>query len=438
MRRRGTSVMWMNPMPEASRYIRDSFVEAFRWLRRVSIRSWILVFFGPLFALLAAWIGRIPASVVAVAAAPLVTVIVASVAADVRRKPFGTWLTKAVVAWAIAYVAVSIIAVPKHNLHDELLITQVAMEKISDGEDPYGANYRGTIVDLWTGHELRLSYVNGVYPGWDHYVYLPGFFAVSYPVYLIVHGLTGAYDQRIVYLIAYAALTVGAWMSLKRSPIREPLTLVFVLNPFFMNVTYGFNDLLPIALFAVTGYLMAHKKLFAAAVCYGLMLATKQTMALTIPFMIPAFIHTAATMKRSAVPMLAAVAATAALVILPFFLWSPSRFFNDTVSFFFSSTAYPIHGEGLSGLLKTAGLVTENQYFPFWIFQIFATLPLAAYFMRRTLRSPDLHEPFFGSAVTIGVLWFFSRYFLTSHAHGIILLLALSFIISESQRSYAS
>ncbi len=424
-------------MSNTPRYVRDAFAEAFRWLARVSFRSWILVFFGPLFALLTAWIGRIPAVVAAAVSVPMVMTVVASVIADVRRKPFGTWLTKAAVAWAIAYVAVSIVAVPKHKLHDELLITQVAMEKISSGEDPYGADYRGTIVDRWTGHDLKLSYVNGVYPGWDHYVYLPGFFAVSYPVYLVVHGLTGAYDQRIVYLMAYAALTIGTWMSLKRSPVREPLTLVFALNPFFMNVTYGFNDLLPIALFALTGFLMAHKKPFAAAVCYGLALATKQTMALTIPFMIPAFIHTAATMKRSVMPMLAVAAAAAAVVVLPFFLWSPSRFFNDTVGFFFSSTAYPIHGEGLSGLLKRAGLVTESQYFPFWIFQVAATLPLVGYFMRRTLRSSDLREPFFGAAVTIGVLWFFSRYFLTSHAHGIILLIALSFIISESQRTHA-
>lgn len=425
-------------MVRAPQYVRASFAEAFQWLRRVSLRTWMVIFLGPAFAFLVVNSGRAPAPVAWYAAILLAIWIVALVIADARRTPFGSWATKAVIAWAIAVIAVSIGATSKVAQHDELLLTEVAMEKVQRGDDPYGADYRGTLVDRWTGHSQRLSYVNGVYPGWDHYVYFPGFLVLGYPVYAVVHGITGMYDQRIVHVLAYAALVAGAWLSLRRSPRREALTLIVALNPFLMNVAYGLNDLVPIALLALAGFSLAGKKPIAAAVWYGLALATKQTTALTIPFMLPMLVRTARQAQTQPTRVLAVAAVTAAIVVVPFFVWSPSRFFDDTVRFFFSAAAYPIHGDGLSGLFARIGLVTEGQYYPFWIFQIAATVPLLAYFVRKTLRSHDLGVPFFASAVTIGVLWFFSRYFLTSHAHGIILLLILSFVISESQRSIAT
>ena len=236
--------------------------------------------------------------------------------------------------------------------------------------------------------------------------------------------------------MAYALLVFGSWWSLKRSPVREPLTLAFALNPFFMNVTYGFNDLLPVALLALTGFLLVRRKFIGTAIVYGLALSTKQTMLLTLPFVLPALLRACRSRVRSWTVVFAVLSATVAAVMLPFFLWSPARFFDDTVRFFLSSTAYPIHGEGLSGLLIRTGAVTSTQYFPFWIFQAIGTIPLYVYFMRRARRTTSYHAPFFAAAVTIGVFWFLSRYFLTSHAHVIILLIILSFVISEAQRSH--
>lgn len=417
-------------------YVRASFIEVFRVLSGVSLRSWILLFLGPMYAFFGTWTGGVSTTVRMASAAPLVALVIWSAVADIVKRPAGTWITKAVMAWVILFIAMTIVIIPKYDLHDELLLTEAGLQKISGGVDPYGADYRGTIVDQWYGHSTHESYVNGVYPAWDHYVYLPGFFVASLPFYVVLHGITGWYDQRLIYLLAYAGILVGAWTQLKRSPIREPLTLILALNPFLTTASYGFNDLLPVMLLMMTGLAFARQRTYLAAAVYGLALATKQTMLLTVPFLLPVFIAKARIASRSLVRTACTVVGVAVAVVLPFFLWSPWHMYDDTMRFFFGSAAYPISGEGISSLLLMTGVVRADQYVPFWLLQLLIAVPLMVVLWRWAKRQPSLTGPFLGATGAICLLWFFSRYFLPAHAYVIILLIIISFVIGEVQRTH--
>ncbi len=422
-------------MPRIPHYVRESFTEVFSRLSGISLRSWFLVFLAPIYVFFGTWMSGISIWIRIVVALPLAVLVCWSVVADITKKSAGTWITRAVVAWVIIFIMITIIVVPKNHLHDELLLTEAGLQKITQGVDPYTANFRGTIVDRWYGHATHASYVDGVYPAWDHYVYLPGFFVVSMPFYAALHGLFNWYDQRLIYLLAYAAILIGAWTQLRNSPMREPLTIVLALNPFLTTASYGFNDLLPVMLLMMTGLALARKRVYLAATMYGLALSTKQTILLTMPFMLLPFIAIAKETSRSLTRVIGVAIGVAAIIIVPFALWSPWNFYDDTLRFFLSTAAYPISGEGISSILLKIGIVKADQYFPFWVLQLFVAVPLAAVLWRWAKRHSLLTGPFLGAAGTIAAFWFFSRYFLPAHAYVIILLIIISFIIGEAQRS---
>jgi len=423
-------------MFRATQYVRESFAEVFRRLSNVSMRSWILLFLGPMYTFFGTWMSGISTTIRIVSSIPLVMVIGWSLFADVVKKPSGTWITKIVMAWVILFIAMTIVVVPKDRLHDELLLTEASLQKITSGVDPYAADFRGTVVDQWYGHPTHESYVNGVYPAWDHYVYLPGFFVISIPFYAVAHGVAGWYDQRLIYLLAYAAILAGAWTQLRKSPIREPLTVILALNPFLTTASYGFNDLLPVMLLMITGLALAKKRTYLAAGAYGLALATKQTMLLTVPFLLPPFIRIVRDTSRSLTRAVSIVFGVMAAVIVPFLLWSSWNMYDDTVRFFYGSSAYPVSGEGISAILLKIGVVKADQYYPFWLLQLVIAVPLMVVFWRWARRQSSLTGPFLAATGAISVFWFFSRYFLPAHAYVIILLVIISFVIGEAQRSH--
>ncbi|MFH0829477.1 MAG: glycosyltransferase family 87 protein [Candidatus Kerfeldbacteria bacterium] len=423
-------------MADAVQYIRESFREIWRWLIKLSLRTWLIIFLGPMFALLASWQLQLSFSGTAIIQLPIVIIVSICMYEDLRKRILPMqWPAVAIGAFVVLLVFCSIALVPKTELHDELLLTESALQKMFKAQNPYAADYRGSLVDEWVGQSTKTSYVNGVYPGWDHYVYLPGFFVVSAPFYVVVKPLFGWYDQRIVYGVTFALLLIVLWASLAHSPRRVELFTAFSLSPFLISVLYGFNDILSIFLLALTALLLVKKKVVFAAIVYGLALATKQTAWITALFFVPIFIATVKASARSVTSVFLILLASTAAIIVPFFLWSPSGFFDDTVRFFLGSTAYPISGEGIGRFLLNAGIVTGSQSFPFWVFQIAVTLPLAVVLCIALIKRPTVSRSFFAATATLACYWFFSRYFLAAHVNVIILLLMIGLIITEVEHN---
>ncbi len=406
--------------------------------RAFSLRTRLIIFFGPIYFGLAFRYLNITTIGAVLALTPLALVVVLSFVRDKGVGKYPTsFLVFATLAWAVMLLAINIVNVPKSLYHDEPLLTEAALDGVARGQNPYTMNFRGTIVDTWGGHGNQAGYIRGLYPGWDHYVYLPGILVSSLPVYALVKPLTGWYDQRLVYALAYIALMTVGWQALKKSPIREPLMLAFFLSPSFSALFIGFNDVVMVVFLLWAVMMLSTPWLYAATGLYAFALLSKQSAIFSLPFLIPIFFARAKSLKINAIKLVVVFLAVAMVLVGPFALRSFSGFFDDTVKFFFTAS-YPITGEGFSRLLLLLGVVRRDDNYPFWIFQLAAVLPTLVIALRQLRRSWTPPRALLATAATVAVASFFSRYFHPSHAHAIILLATGAYLVGEAERSRAS
>lgn len=413
----------------------ENFFEPFRSVTsRISPRTWIVLFGG---AILAGQIYRYASysqPTLLWLIAPWLIGMAVSVLGDYRRIHFRVpWVTVIVVIWITMSFTAHAVLLSKRFL-DESLITEAALDGLSRGHNPYAMDYRGTIVDRW----LPSPGVKDYRPPTDRFVYFPGHLLLSIPVYFPLRLFTTWYEQRLVYFIIFLLTLLLVWKALKKSLIREPLVLSFALYPFVIFMMYSFNDLLAIFLLVIFGIAIAQKKILFAAAAYGAAIATKQPVLLTMPFLLPPLLQRAEEMGSSKPKILSIIILVFGVIITPFLLWSPGNFLSDTVTFFLANNQYPISSEGASGLLLKAGFIGTYDNFPFWIFQIVISFPLLVLLYRWSLQQRSLQRSFMAAALGIAAVWFFSRYFAPAHISAVMILVALSFIIGEVERTATS
>jgi hypothetical protein len=110
--------------------------------------------------------------------------------------------------------------------------------------------------------------------------------------------------------------------------------------------------------------------------------------------------------------------ATLAAVLLPFVLWNPSAFVQDTIVFVTGggAEAYPINGFGLSAILLTAGVIHGSRDpFPFAPIEAVVGIALWALgyaWIRARRQLPDV---LVFSGLTVLLVLFVSRYFHDTH-----------------------
>lgn len=335
-------------------------------------------------------------------------------------------------AWPVLLLTVSIFTTPNTHLHDELLLTEVALDGLVVGVNPYDRTYDGTIVDDWFGHASQLGYANGVYPGRDHYVYAPGLLLISLPVYGSVRLFGDWYDQRLVYLLVYILLLLVAARSVARQPHGEALTIAFGLGPWFASLFIGFNDVVVSTLLIMAGFALARRSWLAGPLL-GLALATKQSAALSVPFFAPLFFLIGG--RRWGIRSLLGAAAIVGLTVVPFVLWSPQAIIDDTIGFFFGRD-YPISGEGFSELLRLTGVVGRDQVFPFWLTAAIAGGAAALFGWRRVVRRRTASAGLVATAATVAAVWFFSRYFHPHHFDATMILLTGGLLVGAIERPH--
>lgn len=296
-------------------------------------------------------------------------------------------------------------------VHDGAVQTEDAVEFLLDGVNPYAADYS----------QSAFGGFDNAFPGGrpnppdTHYIYLPFHILASVPFSAALRAWTGWYDQRIVYILA-ELLAVAFLVRLARgSEWRLLIATVFLFNPFWSKFfVLGFNDIFVFALLAGCLWAVQRGRWVQAGVWFGLAAASKQHAWLVVPFLLLYIILEARRLRRDWRPAVLAALGTAAVFLIPFIAWGPQDFLDDTFRYASGSlvTSYPITGFGIAPQLVDIGVIRSIwDYYPFWIFQLAAGLPLLIILLfiqrqRNTLPWVLVSTILFGFT-----FWFFSRFF---------------------------
>lgn len=191
---------------------------------------------------------------------------------------------------------------------DVFVILKEAPQALMQGKNPYSISY-------------TQSYPN-VTP--DYFSYWPGAFLLAIP-FSVVFG-----EPRLLIILAetLSAILIYKLLQKRNSSPAEILTLISLFIPrAFFATGQGWIDPLIVTLLMVTACLEVKKvKNFFSPLLWGLSFTIKQTV---FPIALFAYQAGVASIKKLTI----ALAVTAA-IILPFFLWNPNNFINDTLGIF--------------------------------------------------------------------------------------------------------
>lgn len=356
---------------------------------------------------------------------------------------------------------------PETNAHDGVLQIEAAISFLVDGQNPYAVTYEDTPLGAWRwGH----PYPN---PALYYLAYLPVMFLSGVPLWALSEAALGWYDQRFLYLLAYV-VALWAWHRLARDRTSGLIALAVVgLNP--LTLPYfieGRNDIVIVALLGLSLLALSRAEsrwgLPLSGVFFGIACAAKQSIWFFGPFYL-LYVWRSLRSSGGSEGQAARVAIrrwllpgafAAILFILPFFLWSPASFLEDTVSYLSGNVEhnYPIKTRGAYGLhvllaspgfawlldsltsgpLKflrplagTLKITSELQPYPFWIFQTVFALPVVVLALRKQLRGNTVALALAGYALTLLVYQYFSRFLHDNYIGYIVTVWALAYLIRE-------
>lgn len=304
---------------------------------------------------------------------------------------------------------------PAQHAVDGLIQTEVATQFLLAGKNPYAEDYLDTPLAQWDfGEQFPYSTIRGpLY----HNVYLPALFLLSVPFYALSRLLLGWYDQRILYLLCFSGILLLLPLLTRNRRNQLNLIVLIGLNLFFiLFLAEGRNDVVILLGLVLSTALLSRRHTKSSAFVLGLTLTIKHQAWFFLPFYLlytlPKELNrrTVANWVLSLWPLYVTVAA----VLLPFLLWDPAAFIEDTVLYITGQTEYsfPIVGIGFSRLLLATGLV-DSPYapFPFVLMSLLAGLPVMLVVLRRQFRHNSLANMWYGFTAFAFVFQFFSRFF---------------------------
>lgn len=300
---------------------------------------------------------------------------------------------------------------PFNYITDSAVQTEEAMKMILNGKDPYVENYFKT----------PLEPMGPKSPALRHYVYLPLTFLLPLPFYLIIKGVTGWFDLRIVYMLFYILLIYSLTKLTANRVWQRCLIIVFALNPDVVYYfVYGTNDIVATTCLVISIVFLVKKRYLWSALLFSAALLTKQFIVLFLPFYILHLYSQGPSLIRDKngkfTPLVKACAVILGMVILfalPFALWNFNAFVDDIIRYPYgtSATSWNIAGWGLSkALLDTGFIKDQNDYYPALPFYLFILLPLMAAMFWKQLKQNDIRIMLLAGAITIFVFVTFSRF----------------------------
>jgi hypothetical protein len=262
---------------------------------------------------------------------------------------------------------------PWFHTNDAAYQVELAGQRILDGHNPYGATYVGTGLERFYSLD-----------GTPVRVLMLLFALALLPAALL---LPGALELRLAagaLLAANPLMIRSTWFGILDAPVLLALVLAFALS---LRGRWGW-----------------------AGALVALALVQKQYAFVAIPFLGVAAWQAGggAALKRAG----AWLVGVTALFTLPFLLWGPSAFLDDTIVY--GTSAYRIVGYGLSGILVDLNVVVRDGSYPFVLIALVTWLPLTLLLVRRQLRDPAPWRAALGFALSFLVLAWVARYFQTS------------------------
>lgn len=326
--------------------------------------------------------------------------------------------------------------VQKIGYHDGTAQTNYAFEELLKGNNPYSVDYAETgFVDTYG----RVVYSNEgdtiPNPALTQYIYLPATLIQGGIGYL-QKLLIGTDDQRPMILVVFFA-SLGMLLYMFRTTSTNEKILfssLFLLNPIYLGyVLEGGNNTFVIFLLIAAFLSLLKKGYIFSALFFGLAFATKHFALFFLPFLIVYLFEEYKNLhiqKKTLQYFYSVISVVVLIFIIPFFLWSPSDFIQDTV-LYASGTGnaiiFPITGYGFSQLVTLFGVDIQSQ-FPFIIFTGVATLIVGYLGIRYVRRTPTFFSLIVAGSFTMFVYVFFSRMMNDNYVGFIFELLCVAYV----------
>ena len=301
---------------------------------------------------------------------------------------------------------------PERFAHDGLIQTEIAIEYILEGKNPYTEDYIDTPMADFPGNEPPFTDAP-LY----HLAYLPFLFLGSIPFYLASIASLGWFDQRFVYLLAFVGMIL-LLPPLIKNP-RDKLAAMIAVGLNYLFIFYlsdGRNDVVILFGLTLTTVLLSKNHITLSAVVLGLTMATKHQAWLFLPFYLLYLLPKRPQVAdfKKLILQVWPVAFFFLIVIVPFLIWDAASFFDDTVTYVSGSgpDSFPMKGWGFSTLMLTMGVIPDPEgSFPFLPVQILFGLPMFLLMLWKQWNQNTTQQMWVGFALFAFVFQFFSRFF---------------------------
>lgn len=338
---------------------------------------------------------------------------------------------------------------PDEYVHDNAVLIEEGIAQLRAGRNFYAVDYRGTALERWQGGRFYDATAQEWFanPALFHYITPPFYTLASLPVAVLSERTLGWYDQRFTHLLAYLATCVLGYTLVRSSAWRVIALLLLALNPWQVyELAYGSSDTFAVTFVVLTVWLLVRRRLRWAALSLALAAASKQTVWPAVPLLCGVSYLTLR--AAGAAPRAAALAwlkgwwplpAVFAALTLPFLLWDPRAFLDDTYRYAAGllPSSFPISGYGLSPLLLYLGLPpSPRAYFPYGLLQALIAGPLLVALWRWLARQPTLARACVSAGVFLLVFLWLGRFFSGNYLTLVFALLALGYVLGgENARS---
>jgi len=319
--------------------------------------------------------------------------------------------------------------------NDSTYQIEIGGDKLLDGENPYGADYRFSGMERFYPFDGRaLERVRDREVALEHFAYFPGT-AIAGAVWRV---LPEPFDDYRMLVLLFTLGGLAAALAF-RAPLEWRLVIgaVIVANPVAVrSAWFGQNDAPSITLMILAFALATRGRArWAAAALAGAVLL-KQFAVVAIPFLAIMLVKQGLArgeLKRSAAVFAGVIAAG----VLPFLLIDPVAFYEDTVKF--GAGTYKVVGYGLSGILVRAGIVADRDgAYPFAPFALVLWLPLTIWLGLVAHRARELWVAPAGYAISILMLMWIGRTFNNYYLLWPMMGAAIAFLVWAGERTRLS
>ena len=292
--------------------------------------------------------------------------------------------------------------------NDSTYQVELAGDLVRHGHNPYGHDYSSSGMERFYSFDGRRSQrVLGREVALHHFAYLPGS-AITAGAWGV---LPSPLDDYRLFVLLCTLATLGAVL-LFRAPLawRLGIAALLVCNPIAIrSAWFGQNDAPSLLLLVLSFALVTRSRYGWAAASLAGAVLLKQFALVALPFIALMLVKRGldrAELRRAGLVF----AAILAVGILPFFLWDPGAFWDDTVKY--GAGTYKIVGYGLSGILIRLHILADREgSYPFALFAVLLWLPITAWLLLIQRRAGEIWVGAAAFSISMLVLMFIGRTF---------------------------